>query len=255
MLEIADLHTYYGESHVLQGVSLAVGPGEVVTILGRNGMGKTTLIRSIIGFTPPRRGTVRFKGADITRWPPFRTVERGMGLVPQGRRIFPSLTVRENLEVARRTAPRAGYPPQPARTWNRPPTGEPAPAPPLQWTLERVYELFPRLSERARNRASKLSGGEQQMLAIGRALMTNPDLLLMDEPTEGLAPLLVREVGRAIGELKREGLSILLVEQNLPLALSVADRVHILSRGQIVHTCTPAELSVDDAIKSRYLGV
>jgi len=299
VLEIADLHTYYGESHVLQGVSLAVGPGEVVTILGRNGMGKTTLIRSIIGFTPPRRGTVRFKGADITRWPPFRTVERGMGLVPQGRRIFPSLTVRENLEVARRTAPRAGYPPQPARTWaspptaepapapplqsqpartwnrpptgepapapplqsqpartwNRPPTGEPAPAPPLQWTLERVYELFPRLSERARNRASKLSGGEQQMLAIGRALMTNPDLLLMDEPTEGLAPLLVREVGRAIGELKREGLSILLVEQNLPLALSVADRVHILSRGQIVHTCTPAELSVDDAIKSRYLGV
>ena len=229
MLEIADLHTYYGESHVLQGVSLAVGPGEVVTILGRNGMGKTTLIRSIIGFTPPRRGTVRFKGADITRWPPFRTVNHGMGLVPQGRRVFPSLTVRENLEVARRNPPR--------------------------WTLERVYELFPRLSERARNRANKLSGGEQQMLAIGRALMTNPDLLLMDEPTEGLAPILVREVGRAIGELKREGLSILLVEQNLPLALSVADRVHILSRGQIVHTCTPAELSADDAVKSRYLGV
>jgi ABC-type branched-subunit amino acid transport system ATPase component len=305
VLEIADLHTYYGESHVLQGVSLAVGPGEVVTILGRNGMGKTTLIRSIIGFTPPRRGTVRFKGADITRWPPFRTVERGMGLVPQGRRVFPSLTVRENLEVARRNAPRTGQAPapplqsqpartwdrpptaepapapplqsqpdrtwirpptaepapapplqsQPDRTWIRPPTAEPAPAPPLQWTLERVYELFPRLSERARNRANKLSGGEQQMLAIGRALMTNPDLLLMDEPTEGLAPILVREVGRAIGELKREGLSILLVEQNLPLALSVADRVHILSRGQIVHTCTPAELSAADAIKSRYLGV
>jgi branched-chain amino acid transport system ATP-binding protein len=261
VLEIADLHTYYGESHVLQGVSLAVGPGEVVTILGRNGMGKTTLIRSIIGFTPPRRGTVRFKGADITRWPPFRTVKRGMGLVPQGRRVFPSLTVQENLEVARRNAPRTGpasappLPSQPDRTWIRPPTAEPAPAPPIQWTLERVYELFPRLSERARNRANKLSGGEQQMLAIGRALMTNPDLLLMDEPTEGLAPLLVREVGRAIGELKREGLSILLVEQNLPLALSVADRVHILSRGQIVHTCTPAELSTDDAVKSRYLGV
>ena len=232
MLEVTDLHTYYGESHVLQGVSLAVGPGEVVGILGRNGMGKTTLIRSIIGFTPPRRGTVRFKGADITRWPSFRAVERGMGLVPQGRRVFPTLTVRENLEVAYR---------------NRPPS--------VPWTLERVYAMFPRLSERARNRANKLSGGEQQMLAIGRALMTNPDLLLMDEPTEGLAPLLVREVGRAIGELKRQGLSILLVEQNLPLALSLADRVHILSRGQIVHTCSPAELAADDAVKSRYLGV
>ena len=234
MLEIADLHTYYGESHVLQGVSLAVGPGEVVGILGRNGMGKTTLIRSIIGFTPPRRGTVRFKGADITRWPPFRAVERGMGLVPQGRRVFPSLTVRENLEVAHRAPQAQG---------------------PSSWTLDRVYGMFPRLSERARNRANKLSGGEQQMLAIGRALMTNPDLLLMDEPTEGLAPILVREVGHAIGELKRRGLSILLVEQNLPLALAVADRVLILSRGQIVHSCSPSELAADDAVKSRYLGV
>ena len=252
MLEVADLHTYYGESHVLQGVSLAVGPGEVVGILGRNGVGKTTLIRSIIGFTPARRGSVRFKGADITRWSPFRAVERGMGLVPQGRRVFPSLTVRENLEVARR-APRRE--PRHDAPGTGHPRSEPASRPPLQWTLERVYGMFPRLSERARNRANKLSGGEQQMLAIGRALMTNPELLLMDEPTEGLAPLLVREVGRAIGELKREGLSILLVEQNLPLALSVVDRIHILSRGQIVHTCTPAELTADDAVKSRYLGV
>jgi branched-chain amino acid transport system ATP-binding protein len=233
VLEVASVHTYYGESHVLQGVSLAVGPGEIVGLLGRNGMGKTTLIRSIIGFTPPRRGAVRFKGRDITRWPAFRAVERGMGLVPQGRRVFPSLTVRENLEVARHPRPAAAAP----------------------WTVERVYTMFPRLSERARNRADKLSGGEQQMLAIGRALMTNPDLLLMDEPTEGLAPLLVREVGRAIGELKRAGLSILLVEQNLALALSVADRVHILSRGQIVHSSTPQELAADDAVKSRYLGV
>ncbi|OLC14767.1 MAG: ABC transporter ATP-binding protein [Candidatus Rokubacteria bacterium 13_1_40CM_69_27] len=230
MLEIADVHTYYGESHVLHGVSLAVGPGEIVTILGRNGMGKTTLIRSVIGFTPARRGTIRFKGEDITRWPPFRAVEHGMGLVPQGRRVFPSLTVRENLEVAARG--NGG-----------------------RWTLAKVHELFPRLQERAGNRANKLSGGEQQMLAIGRALMTNPDLLLMDEPTEGLAPLLVREVGRVIAELKREGLSILLVEQNLPMALKVADRVHVLSRGQIVYSSTPSELSANHEIQSRYLGV
>ena len=230
MLELADVHTYYGESHVLQGITLGVGPSEVVTILGRNGMGKTTLMRSVIGFTPPRRGRVSFKGDDVTRWPSFRLVARGMALVPQGRRVFPSLTVKENLDVARHG--RSG-----------------------RWTLARVLELFPRLGERARNRANNLSGGEQQMLAIGRALMTNPDLLLMDEPTEGLAPLLVREVGRVLGELKREGLSILLVEQNLSLALSVADRVHILSRGQIVHSSGPAELQANEAVKSRYLGV
>ena len=230
MLALSDVHTYYGESHVLQGITLSVSPGEVVTILGRNGMGKTTLMRSIIGFTPPRRGRVRFKGDDITRWPPYRMVERGMALVPQGRRVFASLTVRENLEVARH--------------------GQRG-----RWTLPRVLELFPRLGDRVQNRGNKLSGGEQQMLAIGRALMTNPDLLLMDEPTEGLAPLLVREVGRVIAELKREGLSILLVEQNLPLALSVADGVHILSRGQIVHSSRPAELMANEEVKSRFLGV
>jgi branched-chain amino acid transport system ATP-binding protein len=229
VLEVNDVHTYYGESHVLHGVSLAVADGEVLTILGRNGMGKTTLIRSIIGFTPPRQGAVRLKGEDVAGWPPYRLVERGVALVPQGRRVFPSLSVRENLDVAR-----AGN---------------------GRWSLDRVYELFPRLRERAANRANKLSGGEQQMLAIGRALMSNPTLLLMDEPTEGLAPLLVREVGRVIGELKREGLSILLVEQNLPLALGVADRVHILSRGQIVYTGTPAALAADEEVKSRYLGV
>ena len=229
MLEVSGLHTYYGESHVLQGVSLTVGAGEVVAILGRNGVGKTTLIRSIVAFTPPRRGTVRFQGRDITGWPSFRMTALGMALVPQGRRVFPSLTVRENLEVARRAGAR--------------------------WTLERVYAVFPRLRERESNRANKLSGGEQQMLAIARALMSNPDLLLMDEPTEGLAPLLVREVGRVMGELRGEGLSILLVEQNLPLALSVADRVHILSRGQIVHSSTRAELVASEDVKSRYLGV
>jgi branched-chain amino acid transport system ATP-binding protein len=229
VLEVSGVHTYYGESHVLQGVSLTVGAGEVVAILGRNGVGKTTLVRSIVGFTPPRQGTVRFRGRDITGWPSFRMTALGMALVPQGRRVFPSLTVRENLEVARRAGAR--------------------------WSLERVYAVFPRLRERESNRANKLSGGEQQMLAIARALMSNPDLLLMDEPTEGLAPLLVREVGRVLGELRGEGLSILLVEQNLPLALSVADRVHILSRGQIVHSSTPAELMASEDVKSRYLGV
>ena len=228
-LEVEGVHTYYGESHVLQGISLRVDPGEVLAILGRNGMGKTTLIRTIVGFTPPREGRVLYEGTEITRLPPFRMVALGMALVPQGRRVFPSLSVRENLDVARRGEGR--------------------------WNLEQVYALFPRLGERAGNRANKLSGGEQQMLAIGRALMSNPDLLLMDEPTEGLAPLLVREVGRVIGELKRSGLSILLVEQNLALALSVADRVHVLSRGQIVHSGTPAELMGNDDVKTRYLGV
>ena len=228
-LEVDAIHTYYGESHVLHGISLRVDPGEVLAILGRNGMGKTTLIRSIVGFTPPREGRVRYKGIDITRRPPFRMVDMGMALVPQGRRVFPSLSVRENLEVARHGQGR--------------------------WSLEQVYALFPRLRERAANRANKLSGGEQQMLAIGRALMSNPELLLLDEPTEGLAPLLVREVGRVIAELKRGGLSILLVEQNLGLAISVADRVHVLSRGQIVHAGTPGELMRDEDVKTRYLGV
>jgi branched-chain amino acid transport system ATP-binding protein len=229
VLAVADVHTYYGDSHVLHGVSLGVAPGEVVAILGRNGMGKTTLIRSVVGFTPPRRGRVSFKGDDITAWAPFRRIERGMALVPQGRRVFASLSVRENLDVARGGAGR--------------------------WDRERIFGLFPRLRERATNRANKLSGGEQQMLAIGRSLMSNPALLLMDEPTEGLAPLLVREVGRVIGELKREGLSILLVEQNLPMAAAVADRVHVLSRGEIVYSGTPGELLADEAVKSRFLGV
>ena len=228
-LEVEGIHTYYGESHVLHGISLRVDPGEVLAILGRNGMGKTTLVRSIVGFPPPRAGHVRYQDADITRLPSFRMVELGMALVPQGRRVFPSLSVQENLEVARRGTGR--------------------------WSLEQVYALFPRLRERAANRANKLSGGEQQMLAIGRALMSNPELLLLDEPTEGLAPLLVREVGRVIAELKRSGLSILLVEQNLALALSVADRVHVLSRGQIVHTGTPGELMGNEDVKTRYLGV
>jgi len=229
VLEVSGVHTYYGESHVLQGVSLTVGPSEVVAILGRNGAGKTTLMRTIIGFTPARRGAVRLDGVDVTRTASHRMTALGMALVPQSRRVFRSLSVRENLEVARRGD---GH-----------------------WNLERVYGVFPRLRERERHRADKLSGGEQQMLAIARALMANPHLLLMDEPTEGLAPIIVREVGQVIGDLRREGLSILLVEQNLPLALGVADRVHILSRGQIVHSSSPAELTASEEITSRYLGI
>lgn len=230
ILHVKDIHTYYGDSHILQGISLRMESGEVVGVLGRNGMGKTTLVRSIIGFTPPRQGHVLFKERDITAWPSNRVVNLGLGLVPQGRRVFPSLTVRENLQVANR---RNGG----------------------GWTVERVMELFPRLLERSEIRAGKLSGGEQQMLAIARALMTNPDLLLMDEPTEGLAPLLVREVGRVIENLKSEGLSILLVEQNLPLALRVSDHVHILSRGRIVHSSAPEALWKNEEIKRRFLGL
>jgi branched-chain amino acid transport system ATP-binding protein len=230
MLEVRDIHTYYGNSHVLQGVSLSLTRGQVVGILGRNGMGKTTLIRSIIGFTPPRRGQILFKDRDITAWSSNRAVGLGLGLVPQGRRVFPSLSVMENLTVAVK--------------------GDHGP-----WTVARVLELFPRLRERGAQRAGKLSGGEQQMLAIARALMTNPELLLMDEPTEGLAPLLVREVGRVIESLKAQGLSILLVEQNLPLALRVADHVHVLSRGRVVHSSAPDALWRNEDIKSRYLGL
>jgi branched-chain amino acid transport system ATP-binding protein len=230
MLQVNDIHTYYGDSHILQGISLRMESGQVVGILGRNGMGKTTLVRSIIGFTPPRQGHVLFKERDITAWPSNRVVNLGLGLVPQGRRVFPSLTVRENLLVANK------------RNGGR-------------WTVERVMELFPRLRERREIRAGKLSGGEQQMLAIARGLMTNPELLLMDEPTEGLAPLLVREVGRVIENLKSQGLSILLVEQNLPLALRVSDHVHILSRGRIVHSSAPQALWENEEIKRRYLGL
>jgi len=230
MLEVRDIHTYYGDSHVLQGISLSMTRGQVVGILGRNGMGKTTLIRSIIGFTPPRRGQIMFKDRDITAWSSNRAVGFGLGLVPQGRRVFPSLSVMENLTVA-------------VKSDSGP------------WTVARVLELFPRLRERGAHRAGKLSGGEQQMLAIARALMTNPELLLMDEPTEGLAPLLVREVGRVIESLKAQGLSILLVEQNLPLALRVADHVHVLSRGRVVHSSAPDALWRNEEIKSRYLGL
>jgi branched-chain amino acid transport system ATP-binding protein len=228
MLEVEGVHTYYGESHILHGVSLGVGRGEAVALLGRNGVGKTTLIRSIAGFTPPRDGTIRFNGQEVHRLPSYRIAKQGIGLVPQGRRIFAPLTVTENLLLGARSG---------------------------GWTANRVYEVFPRLRERGLQDGGSLSGGEQQMLALARALMTNPRLLLLDEPSEGLAPLIVREIGRILVRLKGEGLSILLVEQNVPLALRVADRVYVMSKGQIVYHGTPAELDANEDVKRRFLGV
>jgi branched-chain amino acid transport system ATP-binding protein len=229
LLDVADVHTFYGDSHVLHGVSLQAHAGRVTALLGRNGMGKTTLIRSVIGFTPPRSGRIVFRREEIQGLPSHRIAQRGIGLVPQGRRIFPSLTVDEQLRVAAR------------------PGGE--------WTVDRVYALFPRLRERQQHFGGQLSGGEQQMLAIGRALVTNPALLLMDEPSEGLAPLVVRGLRDAIGQLKATKLAILLVEQNLPLALSVADTCYLLSRGQVVYHGAPADLAADERLRRQHLGV
>src|SRR6266852_769200 len=231
ILEVLDIHTYYGDAYVLQGLSLKLDEGTILGLLGRNGVGKTTLVNSIVGFTPPRRGRILFKGADITAIPSFETVRGGMGLVPQGRRVFPTLSVEENLLVAERNPDRHG------------------------WTLQRVYALFPRLQERRNQRAKTLSGGEQQMVGIGRGLMTNPDCLIMDEPCEGLAPIIIQGVWEAIGRLKEEGLSILLVEQNASLALKLVDFVHVMSKGQVVYSDHPAELEANDEIKSSYLGI
>jgi len=231
MLEIDAVHTYYGESHILHGVALGLAAGEAVAILGRNGAGKTTLIRTIVGFTPPRRGTVTFDGRPIHRRTPYDIARLGIGLVPQGRRIFAPLTVTENLLLGVRRSNGGAF------------------------SRERIYTLFPRLRERGAQSGGTLSGGEQQMLAIGRALMTNPRLLLLDEPSEGLAPLIVREIGRVLVRLKHEGLSILLVEQNVPLALRVADRVYVMNKGQIVYHGSPAELDANEDVKHRYLGV
>jgi branched-chain amino acid transport system ATP-binding protein len=231
MLKIENIHSYYGDSYVLQGVSLEVKKGMVLAMLGRNGVGKTTLIRSIVGFTPARSGRILFNDKDITQMDPDKIVKLGMGLVPQGRRVFPSLTVKENLAIAERTT-----------------NGN-------AWDFKKIYSLFPRLEERWNQRANTLSGGEQQMLAIARALISNPLVLLMDEPTEGLAPVLVREVGDAILKLKEEGLSIFLVEQNLSFARRFADYVHLMSKGKIVYSATPAELWEDQEAKHRWLGV
>ena len=229
-LAVRDLHAYYGESHVLQGVSLDVRDGESVALLGRNGAGKTTTINAIVGFIRPRGGTVHVGDRDITAKAPHRVAAAGVALVPQGRRVFADLTVLENLTVAAR---RNGG----------------------GWDLARVLELFPSLERRLANRGDQLSGGEQQMVAIGRALLRDPALLLLDEPSEGLAPKLVNEVGDALVRLRESGLSLLLVEQNLALATRVAQRVYVMNKGTIVFSGTTAELAAAGDVEARYLGV
>ena len=232
-LSLTNLHTFYGDSHVLHGVSFSLRPGGVLALLGRNGAGKTTCISTIIGFLKPAEGEIELFGEPIAGLSPERISHLGIGLVPQGRRIFPSLTVRENLMVAQQ---RVGQTTKP-------------------WNVERIYELFPRLRERHAQFAGTLSGGEQQMLAIGRALMGNPRVLLLDEPSEGLAPLIVAEVGRTIRRLKEEGQSIVLVEQNRQLALDVADQAVILNTGRCVFAGSAADVLNNEALVAQNLGV
>jgi branched-chain amino acid transport system ATP-binding protein len=232
-LTLTDVHSFYGDSHVLHGVGFSLRPGGVLALLGRNGAGKTTCISTIIGFLKPKQGEIRLFGEPIAGLGPERISQLGIGLVPQGRRIFPSLSVRENLVVAQ----------QRESTTDRP------------WGLERIYDMFPRLRERHAQFAGTLSGGEQQMLAIGRALMGNPRVLLLDEPSEGLAPLIVAEVGRAIGRLKDEGQSIVLVEQNRQLALDVADQAVILNTGRCVFAGNAADVANNEELVAQHLGV
>ena len=233
MLEVRDLHSGYGEAQVLRGVSLDVAPGEIVAVLGRNGMGKTTLIRSIMGLTPPqvRSGSIKWRGENLVGLRPHDIATRKIAIVPQGRRLFPSLTVTEHLTMLKGARAKSG------------------------WTLERVFGLFPRLAERRHHRGGQLSGGERGMLAVGRALMIDPDLILMDEPSEGLAPVMVQHLEGIVLDLKREGLSILLVEQNLYSALAVADRVYVLETGQVVHQAGAAELARQTDVLFARLGV
>ena len=231
MLELENVNAYYGDSHILHGVSLAVREGEVACLLGRNGAGKTTTILTIMGYLKPRPGRIRFRDRDIADLPPYAVARLGFGFVPQERGIFQSLTVRENLTVFARAGGSS------------------------RWTLQRIFELFPVLEARARNLGFQLSGGEQQMLSIARALMLNPSLLLLDEPSEGLAPMIVQEIIEVLKNLKREGLAILLVEQNLRTALAVADRHHVMNKGEICFTGSSAELEGNDVVLREYLSV
>jgi branched-chain amino acid transport system ATP-binding protein len=233
MLIVDSIETSYGVSQVLFGVSLDVGAGQVVTLLGRNGMGKTTTVRSIMGITPPRAGAISFDGRPIHGLPPYRVAQAGLGLVPEGRQVFPSLTVRENLVAT--AANRGGNA--------------------MPWQVETVFELFPQLAARARSLGGALSGGEQQMLAIGRALMTNPRLLILDEATEGLAPLVRAEIWRCVERLKATGQSILLIDKDVATLTRIADAHYILEKGRIVWRGTSAELGLRADIQHRYLGV
>jgi branched-chain amino acid transport system ATP-binding protein len=233
LLEIDHVDTCYGLSQVLFGVSLAIGAGEMVTLMGRNGMGKTTTVRSIMGLTPAMAGAIRFDGTDIRDWPSYRVAQHGIGLVPEGRQVFPNLTTRENLV---------------ATAANRSGTADP-------WTLDKVLALFPRLAERTGSMANLLSGGEQQMLAVGRALMTNPRLLILDEATEGLAPLIRAEIWQCLTRLKTAGQSILVIDKNVEALTEIADRHYLIERGRIVWSGTSAELVGAPEIQHRYLGV
>jgi len=231
VIEVDGIETCYGLSQVLFGVSFAINPGEIVTLMGRNGMGKTTTVRSIMGLTPARAGVIRFLGREIRGLPPYKVAQRGIGLVPEGRQIFPNLTVRENLLATAVTRGEGG------------------------WTLERVHDLFPRLAERAGSMGNQLSGGEQQMLAIARALMTNPRLLILDEATEGLAPLIRVEIWRCLSRLKDGGLAILVIDKNVDALTRVADRHFLIERGRVVWTGASAALAAAPDVQHRYLGV
>jgi branched-chain amino acid transport system ATP-binding protein len=234
IIEAKGLHTYYGGSHVLHGVDFAVQPGETVALLGRNGMGKTTTLRSIVGLTPPRRGEVRIRGTVMTGAPAHRIAREGIALVPEGRGIFPVLNVREHLVMAAAPNARIGK---------------------TAWTIDEVLELFPRLAERIDHHGDKLSGGEQQMLTIGRALTTNPELLILDEATEGLAPLMRQEIWRVIRRLKQDGLAIVIVDKNVTTLLELADRAVILVKGQVAFSGAAAELKARPDLLNTHLGV
>ncbi|WP_439371663.1 ABC transporter ATP-binding protein [Bradyrhizobium sp. PMVTL-01] len=233
LLEVDGIETCYGLSQVLFGLSLSISSGEMVSLMGRNGMGKTTTIRSIMGLTPARSGAIRFAGAEVRQLPSYRIAKLGVGLVPEGRQIFPNLTVRENLVAA--AADRFGSP--------------------NPWTLAAIYSLFPRLAERAANMGNQLSGGEQQMLAIGRALMTNPKLLILDEATEGLAPLIREEIWNCLSLLKRRGQSILVVDKNVDHLARICDRHYIIERGKTVWSGTSNELMAEPDLQHKYLGI
>lgn len=233
MLELVDVHSYYGDAHVLQGVSCQVNAGEIVALLGRNGMGKTTTIRSIMNLRQPmvRAGEIRYRGERLNELPPHAIAQRKIALVPQGRRLFASLTVTEHLSMLKSPSRKDG------------------------WTFSRVFDAFPRLAERRQHRGNQLSGGERQMLAIARALMIDPEIILMDEPSEGLAPVMVQTLENVIRGLREEGLGILLVEQNLYSALALSDRVYLIETGRIVHHATQRDLDADSSALDQYLGV